>query len=80
MLKVITSVFIVTIRLEKHSVLKFIRFQLNCLGTVTYSLFSLVFFNISCLSLCVGYLTDHVYISLAFDFLASAFWYTESVL
>ena len=41
LLKIITSVFIVTRRLEKHSILKFI--FLNCLGTVTYSL-SLVFF------------------------------------
>ena len=66
MLKIITSVFIVTRRVEKHSILKFICFKL--LGHCYIFTFSLVFFNISWLSLCFGYLIDHVYISLAFDF------------
>ena len=41
----------------------------NCLGTVTDSLFSFVFF-ISFMTFCVLIvLIDHVYISLAFDFI-----------
>ena len=47
-------------------------FVLNCLGIFT---FSLVFFYISWLSLCVGYLIDNVYISLALYFW-HVFWHT----
>ena len=84
MLKIITSVFIVTRRLENSSVLKFICFKL--LGHCNIFTFSLVFsfFYILWLSLCVGYLIDNVYLSLAFYFwhlcfgiryLAFVFWH-----
>ena len=55
MLKIITSVFIVTRRLEKYSILKFIRFKLpkHC-NILTFLL--RFFFYISWVSLCVGYL------------------------
>ena len=77
MLKIITSVFIVTRRLEKHSILKFICFKLleHC------NIFSLVFLYFMTSSVC--WLLDRsydVYISLAFVFLASTFWHTLSVL
>ena len=57
MLKTNTSVFKVTRRLEKHSVLKFICFKL--LGHCHIFTFLLIFFYISRPSLCVGYLIDH---------------------
>ena len=66
MLKIITSVFIVTRRLEKHSILKFICFKL--LGRCNIFTFSLVSLYFMTFSVCYGYLIDHIYISLAFDF------------
>ena len=62
----ITSVFIVTRRLEKHSTLKCICFKLlrRC-NIFTFSLVSLYF---TTFSVCYGYLIHHAYISLAFDF------------
>ena len=67
MFKIITSVFIVTRRLEKHSILKFLRFK--PLGHCNIFTFLLSFFFFQdLLSVCVGYLIDHVYVSLAFDF------------
>ena len=65
MFKIITSVFIVTRRLEKHSILKFLRFK--PLGHCNIFTFLLSFF-FSWPSVCVGYLIDHVHVSLAFDF------------
>ena len=82
MLKIVTFVFIVTRRLKKHYILKFICFKL--LGHCNIFTVFLVSFCISWLSLCVGYSIDHVYISLAFDFwhvsfgiryLAFVFWH-----
>ena len=63
-----TSVFRVTRRLEKHSIWSFICFKLleRC-NIFTFSL--LVFFlYFMTFSVCYGYLIDHVYISLVFDF------------
>ena len=73
MLKIITSVFIVTRRLEKHSILKFICFKL--LGHCNIFTFSLVFFNISWLSLC--WLLDRSCLHFfSIWFLACVFWHT----
>ena len=55
MLKIITSVFIVTRRLEKHSILKFICFKL--LGRCNIFTFSLVFF-LYFMTFCVCWLLD----------------------
>ena len=82
---------LVTRRLEKHSILKFICFKL--LGHCNIFTFLLIFFIFNDF-LCVSFLIDHVYISSAFDFwhdcvfwhtvfsicfLAFTFWHTLSV-
>ena len=73
MLKIITSAFIETRRLEKHSILKFICFKL--LGHCNIFTFSLVFFNISWLSLC--WLLDRSCLHFfSIWFLACVFWHT----
>ena len=75
MLKIITSVFIVTRRLEKHSVLKFICFKL--LGPCNILTFLLSFFSLYFMTFSVCWLLDRSCLHFfSIWFLACVFWHT----